>query len=99
MPDTKSKTILVIEARYYDEIADNMVVGATPVIEDAGLSIERMSVPGTFEIPAACEMAIRAGLSDPHQNTQVFWPSAVSFGARPITTTIFAARPVERSWT
>lgn len=64
---TNSKTVLVIEARYYDQIADNMVVGATAVIEAAGLTIERMSVPGTFEIPAACEMAIQAGLADPHQ--------------------------------
>ena len=51
---TNSKTVLVIEARYYDKIADNMVTGATPVIEAAGLTIERISVPGTFEIPAAC---------------------------------------------
>lgn len=64
---TNSKTVLVIEARYYDEIADNMVIGATPIIEEAGFTIERMSVPGTFEIPAACEMAIQAGLRDPHQ--------------------------------
>lgn len=65
--NTNSKTVLVIEARYYDQIANNMVIGATPVVEAAGLSIERMSVPGTFEIPAACEMAIRAGQRDPHQ--------------------------------
>ena len=63
---TNSKTVLVIEARYYDKIADNMVTGATPVIEAAGLTIERISVPGTFEIPAACEMAIQAGQKDPH---------------------------------
>lgn len=64
---TNSKTVLVIEARYYDQISDNMVMGATPVIKAAGLSIERLSVPGTFEIPAACEMAIRAGQRDPHK--------------------------------
>lgn len=64
---TNSKTVLVIEARYYDKIADSMVIGASPVIEAAGLSIERMAVPGTFEIPATCEMAIRAGQREPHQ--------------------------------
>ena len=64
---SNSKTILIVEARYYDKIADDMVRGATPVLADAGLSVERLPVSGVFEVPAACEMAIQAGLRDPHR--------------------------------
>ncbi|MBO6520639.1 MAG: 6,7-dimethyl-8-ribityllumazine synthase [Rhodospirillales bacterium] len=60
------KTILVIEARYYEKIADDMVRGAEPVFAEAGYEIERLPVTGVFEVPAACEMAIQAGLKDPH---------------------------------
>lgn len=59
-------TVLVVEAPYYQKITDQMVEGATPVLEAAGLTIERFPVTGAFEIPAACEMAIQAGIKDPH---------------------------------
>ena len=64
---TNAKTILVIEARYYEKITDDMVRGAEPVFADAGFSIERLPVTGGFEVPAACETAIQAGLKDPHK--------------------------------
>lgn len=60
-------TVLVIEAPYYQKITDGMVAGATPVLEAAGYAIERLPVTGAFEIPAACQMAIQAGLKDPHK--------------------------------
>lgn len=61
-----ANTILVIEARYYEKITDDMVLGAEPVFAEAGYEIERIPVTGVFEVPAACEMAIRAGIKDPH---------------------------------
>jgi len=60
--------ILIIEARFYEEIADNLVAGARAVIETAGCSFERLHVPGILEIPAAARMAVRAsreGLKTP----------------------------------
>jgi 6,7-dimethyl-8-ribityllumazine synthase len=62
-----AKTILVIEARYYEKIADDMVRGAEPVFAEAGYGIERLPVTGVFEVPATCEMAIAAGDKDPHK--------------------------------
>lgn len=48
------KRILIIEARYYEDIANSMADGAIKAISDeGGLLFERMSVPGVFEIPAA----------------------------------------------
>jgi len=64
---TNAKTILVVEARYYEKIADDMVAGATPVFAEAGYEIERLPVTGVFEVPAACELAVQAGIKDPHK--------------------------------
>ena len=52
--------ILIIEARYYEDIADNLAKGAIHVIEKGGFSHERVSVPGIFEIPAAINFALLA---------------------------------------
>jgi 6,7-dimethyl-8-ribityllumazine synthase len=52
--------ILVVEARFYDDIADVLLAGATRVLEGAQVSFERISVPGSLEIPAAIAMALDA---------------------------------------
>ena len=54
------KTILIVEARYYADIADAMAEGARPLLEAAGFGVERIAVPGTFEIPAAIRVASEA---------------------------------------
>jgi 6,7-dimethyl-8-ribityllumazine synthase len=50
--------ILIIEARFYQDIADALVNSAIEEIEAAGFTYDRISVPGAFEIPAALSMAI-----------------------------------------
>jgi 6,7-dimethyl-8-ribityllumazine synthase len=45
--------ILIVEARFYEDIADQLANGAIKVIEDAGLSVDKVDVPGVFEVPAA----------------------------------------------
>jgi len=52
--------VLIVEARFYEDIADELVRGAVAVLEEAGASYERVSVPGAFEIPGAVKYAIRA---------------------------------------
>lgn len=64
--NANAKKILVVEARYYEKIADDMVAGAEPLLAEAGFEIERLAATGVFEVPAVCEMAIQAGLKDPH---------------------------------
>lgn len=49
--------ILIVEARFYDDIADELVAGAIEAIEAAGGSFTRVDVPGALEIPAAISMA------------------------------------------
>lgn len=55
-----SPHILIVEARFYDDIADELVRGAEAVLSEAGASVERIAVPGAFEIPAAITYAIRS---------------------------------------
>ncbi len=52
--------ILIVEARFYDDIADALVDGATAVLDDAGASYQRLQVPGAFEIPSAIGFAARS---------------------------------------
>ncbi|MBS0243396.1 MAG: 6,7-dimethyl-8-ribityllumazine synthase [Proteobacteria bacterium] len=48
--------ILIIEARYYDDIANELLAGAVAVIEDAGATYRQVQVPGALEIPQVLAM-------------------------------------------
>jgi 6,7-dimethyl-8-ribityllumazine synthase len=52
--------ILIVEARFYDDISDALLAGATRVLEEAGADWDRVTVPGSLEIPAAMAMALDA---------------------------------------
>src|SRR5690349_2793017 len=58
------KKILIIEARFYEHLADMLAEGALAEIKAAGLDYDRIPVPGAFEIPAAISMAIAGGKYD-----------------------------------
>ena len=53
------ENILIVEARFYDDIADALIDGATAVLDSAGANYERLQVPGAFEIPATIGFAAR----------------------------------------
>jgi 6,7-dimethyl-8-ribityllumazine synthase len=54
----KGARILVVEARYYDDIADMLLRGAKRVLQDAGAAFDLVTVPGALEIPAAIMIAL-----------------------------------------
>jgi 6,7-dimethyl-8-ribityllumazine synthase len=56
----KPPHLLVIEARYYEDIADELLRGAAGAIEESGATHERLTVPGALEIPTALAMALKA---------------------------------------
>lgn len=50
--------VLVIEARFYDDIADELLKGATGHLDAAGASFDVVTVPGALELPAAIAMLV-----------------------------------------
>ncbi len=57
---TASASILIVEARFYSDIADQLVAGAISALDGTGFKHERLAVPGVFELPAAIRMALRS---------------------------------------
>lgn len=59
MPQSNPAHILIIEARFYDDICDRLLDGALQVLDGAGASYERITVPGALEVPGAVRMALQ----------------------------------------
>ncbi|MDX2223269.1 MAG: 6,7-dimethyl-8-ribityllumazine synthase [Rhodospirillaceae bacterium] len=49
--------VLIVEARFYDEVADALLNGATAALKKAGATHDVVTVPGILEIPAAAMLA------------------------------------------
>ncbi|HZA66319.1 MAG TPA: 6,7-dimethyl-8-ribityllumazine synthase [Geminicoccaceae bacterium] len=50
--------LLIVEARFYDEISDRLLEGARRALEAGGATFDRVIVPGALEIPAAIRLAL-----------------------------------------
>jgi 6,7-dimethyl-8-ribityllumazine synthase len=55
--------ILIVEARYYSDLADEQLKGAKAVLTAAGAAFDVVTVPGALEIPAAIALAEECGHS------------------------------------
>lgn len=58
--------ILIVEARFYEDIADELVKGAIAALEEAGVEFDRVEVPGALEIPAAIAIAAQRTDGEPY---------------------------------
>ena len=58
--DLKGARILLVEARFYEDIADALLKGATRALEEVGAAVERVSVPGSLEVAPAIAIALDA---------------------------------------
>ena len=52
--------ILIVEARFYEDLADALMNGARAVLDAANAEYDTVSVPGSLEIPPAIAMALDA---------------------------------------
>ena len=52
--------LLIVEARFYDDIQDALLEGARAELDAAGVGYDILSVPGALEIPAAIAIALDA---------------------------------------
>ena len=55
------RSVLIIEARFYEDITDELVRGAVAELEAARIEYERIAVPGSLEIPLALSLALANG--------------------------------------
>src|SRR3954468_16835556 len=55
--DLKGARILVVEARFDEDIADALLAGATRALEEVGVNFDRVSVPGALEVAPAIAIA------------------------------------------
>jgi 6,7-dimethyl-8-ribityllumazine synthase len=56
-PDCAGKRFGIVAARFYDDLAENLVDGARRALRDCGVRDEDIGVfdvPGCFELPLAC---------------------------------------------
>ena len=59
--DLLGARILIVEARFYEDIADALLAGATRALDKAGAAFDRVSVPGSLEVAPAIAIALDAG--------------------------------------
>jgi 6,7-dimethyl-8-ribityllumazine synthase len=56
-PKTKAH-LLIVEARFHDDLADTLLEGATSALDEAGATYDVVTVPGSLEIPAVITFAL-----------------------------------------
>jgi 6,7-dimethyl-8-ribityllumazine synthase len=61
--ERQAARILIVEARYYDEIADALLQGTTAALKEADVQFDCITVPGALEVPAAIAIAIDGAAS------------------------------------
>ena len=76
---SKGARILIIDAPYYQDIADALLAGARAELEAAGATSNRIVVPGALEIPLALAQAAKAGVI-PGDAAQARYDGCVALG-------------------
>ena len=56
--DARGARFLIVEARYYEDIAAMLLEGAKTAFAKAGASFDFVGVPGALEIPLALTIAL-----------------------------------------
>jgi 6,7-dimethyl-8-ribityllumazine synthase len=60
MADSDNPHLLIVEARFYDDLADALLDGAKAALDAAGATYDVVTVPGALEVPAAISFALDA---------------------------------------
>ncbi|WP_421731653.1 6,7-dimethyl-8-ribityllumazine synthase [Brevundimonas sp.] len=58
---TEPPRVLIVEARYYDDLADALLDGAKDALTAQGVTFDVVTVPGALEVPTAIALADEAG--------------------------------------
>ena len=60
MSVTEPLRLLIVEARFYDDLADALLDGAKAALDQAGARYDVVTVPGALEVPAVVSFALDA---------------------------------------
>lgn len=55
---TKTPHILIVEARFYNDLSDALLEGAKAALDRAGATHDVVTVPGALEVPGAIAFAL-----------------------------------------
>ena len=69
--------ILIVEARYYPDLADELMKGAVDALQAFGAEFDVVTVPGALEIPAVIALAEEAA----RRPAGIFYDGYVALGA------------------
>lgn len=58
MKSPRKLKLLIVEARFYDDLADALLEGAKAALDEAGAAYDVVTVPGALEIPAVISFAL-----------------------------------------
>jgi 6,7-dimethyl-8-ribityllumazine synthase len=56
--------LLIVQARFYGDISDLLLAGASRALDAAGATFDEITVPGALEVPVAIRLALGTNLYD-----------------------------------
>ncbi|MCT9818835.1 6,7-dimethyl-8-ribityllumazine synthase [Microbacterium sp. W1N] len=59
--DGSDLKVVVVAGQWHDVITDGLIAGAERVLEASGAAWRLVRVPGSFELPVACKVALESG--------------------------------------
>jgi 6,7-dimethyl-8-ribityllumazine synthase len=71
----KAARVMIVESRYYEDIAAELLKGATRALDEAGVTYDVFEAQGALEIPAAVAIAFDGG-----RKTRKAYDGAVALG-------------------
>ncbi len=64
MADAAAASYAIAVGRFYEDLAERLIAGATRVFEQAGGTVDVYDVPGAFELPLAAKLCVDSGRYD-----------------------------------
>ncbi|SEN73978.1 6,7-dimethyl-8-ribityllumazine synthase [Cryobacterium sp. TMT1-3] len=59
--DARGLRVVIVAGQWHDVITDGLIAGATRVLEASQAEFSLVRVPGSFELPVACKVALESG--------------------------------------
>ncbi|TFD59039.1 6,7-dimethyl-8-ribityllumazine synthase [Cryobacterium suzukii] len=59
--DGRGLRVVIVAGQWHDVITDGLIAGATRVLEASNAEFSLVRVPGSFELPVTCKVALDSG--------------------------------------